>query len=649
MNFLTDSGETQFLSDSQNTYDDSLLLQVALDDKERQLANLISNAPGGVHQCKNDDAFTLLSMSNGFLSMFGYTQEEIETQFQNQFLQMVHPHDREALISRLKDQLTGGNEVDLEYRVRCKDGSFVWVLDKSHLIDDERGSSHFYCILLEITAWKQQQEELRLNLERYQVIFDQATDIIFEWDMRHDRLIFSSNWKKKFGYDAISEQVSTQIPLSGNIHRDDMPIFLKLMAETAAGVPYNEGEFRIRNLDDSYLWCRVRITPQFSGQKRPIKAIGVIIDIDSEKRQKQALIDQAQRDTLTGLYNKATINALVDQHMKKRTDEGYEALMIIDIDHFKDVNDTYGHLCGDSLLASAATVLKNIVLTKGLVGRIGGDEFLIYLSDVTDETSIENLAQSILCALHTITPDKGEPPITCSIGVAFSTAGICDYLTLFKHADQALYLKKKNGRCGFEFYETELATENISASAIGSMEDDMAGATFAQYAFKTLYKTRDIESSVNSLIEIIGNSYDVCRVYIFESSEDGSTCSNTFEWCADGIESQIKNLQNLSYLENLGDYCRNFSTDGVFYCNDITTLHPDLYGILKPQGICSMLQCAMMDEGEFRGYIGFDECRENRLWTKRQVASFKLTADVVSEFIVKLRLKQKYCPEYKKA
>ena len=131
------------------------------------------------------------------------------------------------------------------------------------------------------------------------------------------------------------------------------------------------------------------------------------------------------------------------------------------------------------------------------------------------------------------------------------------------------------------------------------------------------------------------------RAYIFESSEDGTCCSNNFEWCGEGVAPQIDILQNIAYVDELGDYLKNFDEHGIFFCHDIEKLHPDVYAVLRPQGIFSMLQCAMLDEGEFVGYVGFDECRENRAWNERQVAAFKLTANVLSVFLMKLRENQK--------
>jgi len=631
---------------------DNESLRAEINVRERQLANLTKNIPGGVHQCANDANMTLLSMSDGFLSMFGYSKEEIETQFDGKFINMVYPGDRSEMIKTTYAQLKKGTDLELEYRVLQKNGQPIWVLHKGRLMDNGNGRKCFYCLMIDITERKRQQEELRLLLERHKVILDQATDIIFEWDIVKDTLEFSPNWKKRFGYEAIDKQISGKIPLSDNIHPEDMPSFVKIMKDTAAGEPYSEAEFRIRDAMGRYTWSRIRATTQYNADGRPIKAVGVIVDIDEEKKQKQELMQQAHYDVLTGIYNKATINTLVEQRMQVKYSPcnglpNYHALMIIDVDHFKAVNDTYGHLCGDSVLSDVAAALKGSVRSGDLVGRIGGDEFLVYLPEVTEESAIRHKTKQLMQALSCIRPEAGAQSITCSIGVAVLPRSQNDYETLYEAADSALYTQKNNGRNGFSFYEPQMGESNPGkdVTAVGnsivSDEGNVVDQWLAQYAFRTLYEAKDIESTINRLLEIIGHSFDVSRVYIFESSQDKTRCSNTFEWCNEGVTPQIDILQDIAYVDELGDYLKNFDEHGMFYCHDIERLHQDVYEVLKPQGIRSMLQRAMLDEGEFVGYVGFDECRENREWNERQVAAFKLTADVLSTFLMKLREKQR--------
>ncbi len=215
--------------------------------------------------------------------MFGYTREEIKEKFGNSFWEMIYPEDWEAALASAQKQMEAGNTKELEYRIIRKDGTVLHVLDKGQRIVNDCGEESFYCILIDMTSQKKGQEELRLSLERHKIIMDQTTDIIFEWDILNDSLIFSSNWEKKFGYSPIDKQISTRISFSARIHEDDRSAFTKIMETVKDGTPYTEAEFRIQNADGRFIWCRIRATTQYNQEGVPVKAVGVIVDIDNEK------------------------------------------------------------------------------------------------------------------------------------------------------------------------------------------------------------------------------------------------------------------------------------------------------------------------------------------------------------------------------
>ena len=112
---------------------------------------------------------------------------------------------------------------------------------------------------------------------------------------------------------------------------------------------------------------------------------------------------------------------------------------------------------------------------------------------------------------------------------------------------------------------------------------------------------------MNAILEVVGRQFDVSRVYIFEDEEDEKYCRNTYEWCNEGVKPEIENLQHMPYANDLeGGYQSNFNESGVFYCRDIDGLTPQQRATLEPQGIKSLLQCAIYDKGQFKGFVGFD-------------------------------------------
>lgn len=618
-------------------------------EQRHQLEALTANFPGGIHQCTCTDGFVLIFASADFLRLVDYTREEMASRFGNRLIEMIHPEDRPRVLSDVEEQLARGDYAALEYRIVHRDGSYRWVLAQGNRAPGPNGTPIFYGILTDISRQREEQDQMRLMWERHEVILNQTTDIIFEWDLCKDELYYSPNWRRKFGYSAISTEIQNRMVHSANIHPEDLPVFVKLMEEVASGKEYNEAEVRLREASGRYVWCRIRATTQYDGENRPVKAVGVILDISAQKREWQELLDLAQRDSLTGLYNKAAMRALTQQQMAGRQETGCQALLIIDVDDFKTVNDTYGHMVGDMVLTDVAAVLKRSFRTADLVGRVGGDEFSVYLPHISDEVAVRQRILAAREALSKIHPNKDAPPISCSIGVALFPCGTEDYSTLYQCADKALYQVKHTGKGNVFYYDPAVCGDTlpgtlarmVTNTTIDSDRENPVDTQLATYAFRMLYKAQDIETSVRQILELVGNAYDVSRVYIFESSEDGKRCSNTFEWCGEGVPPEIQNLTNLDYQTDLGGYLDNFNGDGVFYCRDITQLNPTLYKVLSPQGIRSLLQCAIRDDGEFYGFVGFDECRENRSWTKEQISSLTLTANVLSTFIIKRRLKEK--------
>lgn len=145
-----------------------------------------------------------------------------------------------------------------------------------------------------------------------------------------------------------------------------------------------------------------------------------------------------------------------------------------------------------------------------------------------------------------------------------------------------------------------------------------------------------------TILAVLGRTFQVDRVYVFEDSDDHLRCSNTFEWCAPLITPEKDNLQDLSYETDLNsEYHENFSNLGVFLCPDIEKLPKAQRDILLPQGIKSMLQCSIIDNGLFSGYIGFDICKKKREWSQNQVDTLMQTTKILGTFIIKKRHEEK--------
>lgn len=630
----------------------SRTLRKLLSKSNSDLQALTDNIPGGMFRCMFNDDLTLLQMSDGFLSMFGYSKEDIKVLFHNSFLEMIYEEDRASAAKNTAKQMRKGSRKTLEYRVKCKDGSLMWVMDKGQLVKNEDGTQVFYCVILDVTQEKKAQEELYMSLERHQIIMDQTTDIIFEWNITANTVEFSPNWEKKFGYPPITENATKKIPMATHLHPDDTIKFFTLVEKAKRGdtVPYAEEELRIKDSRDQYICCRVRISTQFGTDGKPAKAVGVIADITTEKKFQQRLVEKSERDALTGAYNKATVQNLIEAFLYASKADTIHAFLMIDFDNFKTINDTQGHLFGDTVLTEMTAGVKRLFRSDDLIGRIGGDEFVVFLKNIPSSDFAQRKAEQVLHLFDTAFAfGKNNFQISCSIGIAMAPAFGTDFTTLYHNADIALYSAKKQGKNravlfddsqmnALEYYMQKTAPANTEIDSDKDGQNMDSG--LAEYAFKVLYDTNDTEEAVNLLLKIIGKHFDVSRAYIFEDTANGLYSSNTFEWCNEGIKPAKPYLQNVAFSD-LGDYFANFNEDDIFYCKDIETLSSEASTFLQPQGIKSMLQCAIRDNGKIMGFIGFDDCETHRYWTQEQINVLRLISEILSIFLFKQRTQDK--------
>lgn len=629
---------------------------LGLNHSDKNMQMLCDNIPGGIFKCLFDEELTLLEMSAGFLSMTGYSYEEVEHDLHNSLRSLIQPDDLAEALKTVREQLRHGNTKEIQYRLIHKDGHYINVIDKGTLLLDEQGRQAFYCIVIDITREKKIEEELRLSLERYQIIINQTNDVVFEWDFRNNTFLTSNTWEKKFGKNLpMSAKGVDNIfihPENSPINPNDFDEVKSCIRDIQARIPYIEKKLRLKDASGRYIWCKMRLTQQFAPDGTPLKVIGALSDIDREFQKSQTLKRKAEQDALTGMYNKITSHSLIRSYLQDKPDE-VSALMIIDIDNFKSINDTLGHLYGDAVLTELSRVMRRSFRDADILGRVGGDEFIVFLKGISSVDNARLNAEKVLRLFSELrSKGKIDTFISCSIGVALYPIDGEDFTTLYRSADHALYQAKKEGKNRYAIYGSQslkhLYPKNYPQACSETEIDTPAGTTsekaeILEYIFHVLYNTKDLKHGISAILEMVGRHFDVSRVYIFENSDNSLYCRNTFEWCNEGVESQLDALQTVSYEDDLGgNFLANFNEDNIFYCSDITKLPKLQYELLNKQNIKSLLQCAITDDGEMRGFVGFDECRQNRLWTKGQIDVLTLISEILSTFLLKRRASERY-------
>ena len=424
-------------------------------EQAEELEALTANVPCGVLRCRGDEFLTLGLVSEGFCRMTDYSREEIASLFDNRFLAMVYERDRAPLLREIRDRAKDGT-AELTYRIVARNGRLVWVLDKSRRREDRSGNVWLYSVLMDVTETKKAQDELSATEERYRLILEHAADPILDYDLKTGRFYYSPAFTAKFG---------TGFPQEGNLLRDleghpliyapDRERLLHKLRRLLSGEEVDDDEFRFRSACGDHIWCNVHPAVFSDEQGTVTRLIVVISDIDRRKKEALALRQKAEHDLLTGLYNRVTVTGMIDAVIAQSEKGVRHALFVVDIDDFKTVNDHLGHLKGDELIVETAARLRRLFREEDIVGRIGGDEFVVFLRNITSVDLIVRKAENIGAAFRE-NPDPAVGGISGSIGISFYPYDGSSYEELFRKADAAMYAAKNGGKDSFRIYTREI-------------------------------------------------------------------------------------------------------------------------------------------------------------------------------------------------
>ncbi len=314
-------------------------------------------------------------------------------------------------------------------------------------------------------------------------------------------------------------------------------------------------------------------------------------------------------------------------------------MFIVDIDDFKSVNDNLGHYFGDLVLGEVANNLRSKFRDEDIVGRIGGDEFIVFMQNISDEATITDKAEKISAAFNNTYSGKNNTyKISGSIGIARYPIDGNSYEELYKAADKALYQSKLAGKDCYTFYSKEFldgtmknrtVLENANRIANSYFDADLVSAVF-----NLMYETREMESSLNAVMQFIGTRIGSDRCYIIETFDEGKTYHNTYEWCNKGIDPQIDNLRNIK-AELLDDFFKNANKNGVYYNNDLKVLEADgAYDFMHRQGIKSYLHVQAKEKDYVKLFLGLDDCTSERVWNEKDINSVLYAARMISIFLL---------------
>jgi diguanylate cyclase (GGDEF)-like protein/PAS domain S-box-containing protein len=380
------------------------------------------------------------------LGILGYTQEELLSDPRRR-TDLIHPKDRDRILQGLHEARAAGGRFAEQYRMVRKDGRVVWIDEDSVMVPDERGGADLWQgTLQDVTKQKQAEQALRGGERRFRAIFDDAAVGIAR--------IALDGW--------ILEANDTLAVLVGCGRLELLGSFLGTLDETggadgvpeeftrlaAGGIDRFEADRPYVRRDGQPIWCHIVVSLIRDEDEVPEFAIGMFEDITARRAAEDELAHRAMHDQLTGLPNRDLLLDRLGVALARTVRGAGLAVMFLDLDGFKGVNDEFGHDAGDRVLIEAARRFTEALRGADTLARQGGDEFVILCEDIHALPEVLAVAERLVRSLDEPIElaDGATVDIGVSVGVTFTLDSARDAEQLIRDADTAMYQAKEGGR-----------------------------------------------------------------------------------------------------------------------------------------------------------------------------------------------------------
>lgn len=423
---------------------------------EENLAHSISieDIPAGFSLLRYCDDGSIEPMfANGeFFALMGYEREAGE----------LYP----AAIARSEGwrgfaaQLAAGIEagkatIEIEGRQEVADGSVQWMRTRCAYDPARR---MVFCAVLDVTQWMETSDRLRMSEESFRIAARMSGKNIATYDIAGRTLTLLEAGEGYLSAPKVVRGIPERAIEEGAIAPESVEVFRGFYHDIQAGVPRGSAEVRMKAFDiEEFRWFQSDYSLVRNRDGDPAYAVIAFGDVTERRERERMQKHLAERDALTGMFNRATFESLCESLIGRSTADSRHAFFMVDFDHFKATNDRFGHAVGDLVIAEAVKGLASAVREGDLVGRIGGDEFMVCLPGVSSRSAIDAAASRMCVAVANAASAEGAEGAssTVSIGIALFPRDGTTYDELYRNADAAMYRAKRGGGNAFAYYSGE--------------------------------------------------------------------------------------------------------------------------------------------------------------------------------------------------
>jgi len=444
----------------------------ALRESEQRFRLLAENSTDVITRLS--PALDILYISPSIFHITGFKPEELAG---GDPLRMVHPDDVMGVRAAFARALENPPLVETVcYRLRHRNGRTIWCESAGNTIMDEAGGvEEIHLMTRDVSSRRRVEDQLREAEARYRSIFENAVEGIFQTSPEGRYLAANPSFARIYGFDSPDELVGALSDIRRQLYIDERKRG-EFISEMEQAGRVSNFEAQIRRKDGSIIWISENAREVRDDDGNLLFYEGTVEDVTARRSAQDQLLHDALHDRLTGLSNRALFSDRMARSFArlKRYPEAVFAVLFLDFDRFKNINDSLGHHAGDQLLIAIARRMESCLRPADTVSRLGGDEFAILLEDVRDETDAVVVAERVQSAMSQPFSLLGQEIFSsASIGIALAHDGYNNPEDLLRDADMAMYRAKSLGKARHELFDSGMHTRAV---ALLQLETDLRWA-----------------------------------------------------------------------------------------------------------------------------------------------------------------------------
>lgn len=574
-----------------------------------------------------DDKYNIFVSNKSFTSYLG--SEELRS---FKITDYIHPDDVESFKKFVEDKsFTGGEEV---FRLKKKNNGWHYNVVRIHtekgMVENRRNIG---VEIIDIDESVGDYETAMDSLSRVRLLMSLTDEFAFIYDKETNmfKMFKYDRFNRIILYDMDIDQWKREMLSKSYVKYDEKAMLdtLVLNMKTYADSFSIKMNCAIRTQSDIFEAVRFIGTVHNESSTNKI-IVGRVVSDESVGHASTAMeiMNELQYDSLTGVYNKKTIT----EYAKKRIAEEKEkriVIAILDVDNFKSVNDTFGHLYGDKVLARVGGRLKEIVGEDGVIGRIGGDEFMIVFNGLDDDQVLRGMLRAIRTQIKwEFAEDFENLSITCSIGASIFPVNGRDYEDLFKKVDCCLYIAKEKGRDRYVFFRDEMHRASYEAmlnkNQLNAMKNPREIRELKNVASFMENAMTDSRKAILDAMRHMKDTFGIDNINIYY----GEGMKKVYSFGSDIPEAKdAMYVFSEEFQKLMGENERFLQIGFADAFSDIT---PDFCGRMKAERIASTIQCYIGDKRNIKGLVTFNKCREASQWANYEIDCARIFAAVLS-------------------